>query len=87
MAHATSYNNNIYLIGGFINNKTATNNCEIYDTIANKWTSVNLSMKPRQHFNIAVNGSKLFIFGGVWQENLTECLDIEEYDLDKLQDS
>ncbi len=54
----------VYVIGGLENGHRTTSAVEVYDPIANKWTSVAPLPQPLDHTAVTAFAGKLYVVGG-----------------------
>jgi N-acetylneuraminic acid mutarotase len=57
-------NGKIYIIGGFDENGLSTTTVEVYDPIADKWTTAAPLPQPLDHTAVASYDGKLYVVGG-----------------------
>ena len=79
------YNNYLYSIGGYEHNDrkdeilSTLKNCERFDIRRNKWEMISNLNHPRAFFGCIIYKGSIFVFGGVYNEQLLSS--IEKYDI------
>ena len=70
--------NGIYVVGGFENGRNPVSAVEVYDPLANKWTTVSPLPQPLDHTAAAAASfdGKLYVVGGDYldRDNLSDKL-------------
>jgi len=70
----------IYVVGGFDEDRLATNVMEVYDPSANTWSLARALPESMHHLGLATANGKLYVLGGYLGDGFTPTNRVFEYD-------
>lgn len=76
----STINGKLYVVGGFNNINCTLGTLEVYDPVANTWTTRASMLTLRRSFGAAAVGGILYAAGGAWVDNTTYLKTVEAYD-------